>query len=111
MLHDILIGVGIYLAIGFGSIVIFAFYDGLKGKRTDVDTVGALLFWPLFLLAEIVPMAWRTPSAIMEWVNKRGLDVYKHRRQRNEFKALCKKEGWPFRKMWKGQKEKAHAAR
>lgn len=35
-----------------------------------------------------------------------------YRKQRAEFKAMCRREGWPsFRKLWKTQKASLHAAR
>jgi hypothetical protein len=118
MIGNILTGVGIYLGIGFATMLAFSFFDGARGNKTDIDTVGALLFWPLLLVSELLPPVWRAPTTLMKITNKAGLKVNKrrmarkhYRAQRKDFKALCKREGWPFHKMWRAQRNKLDAAR
>lgn len=113
----LLVSIGGYIGVGLCIAGIEAYREGRRDGRTDVaeqlhydseeEIVLFAFFWPVFICIDWIPDVYKQVYRFGKSSTARKLARRSRRNQRREFKKLCKKEGWPFRKMWQQQKVSA----
>jgi hypothetical protein len=112
----LLVGIGGYIVVGLTIAGIEAYREGRTDSQSDgadqshytgEDEIFLFAFlWPVFICFDWIPTMYGKIYSRGKSSTARKLARQSKRNARKEFKALCKREGWPFRKMWQHQKAK-----